>query len=177
MAASKRKTGGAKRGRPSVYTEKLGVTICTRIAGGESLRSITRDQAMPGLSTVCAWIVDDEHTAFQEQYARARQAQAELLADDITDISDDGRNDWMEREDPENPGYTLNGEHIQRSRLRVDARKWIAARLLHRYADKQRHEHTGANGGPIQTASIDTSGLSNAALEELMAARDQAGDE
>lgn len=163
-----------KPGRPSRYTQPMGKRICRRIACGESLRSICRDPKMPGLTTVCSWIVDDEHEEFQKRYTRARQAQAELLADDITEISDDSRNDWVEDHDKEGAcvGYKLNGDHVQRSKLRVESRKWIAARLLHRYADKQRHEHTGADGGPIeQRTTFDASGLSDAALAEIMEAQ------
>ena len=36
-------------------------------------------------------------------------------------------------------------EHVQRSRLRVDARKWIASKLKpKKYGDYQKHEHTGS---------------------------------
>ena len=169
MAETKRKPG-----RPSRYTQPLGERICQRIVSGESLRSICRDPKMPGLRTVCTWIVDDVHTEFQQRYTRARQAQAELLADDITEISDDSRNDWVEEYDKDGAcvGYKLNGDHVQRSKLRVESRKWIAARLLHRYADKQHHEHSGPGGGPIeQRTTIDATGLSDAALSEIMEAQ------
>jgi hypothetical protein len=75
---------------------------------------------------------------FREQYARARDAQADTLADEIIDIADDGSNDWMERE--LESGKTIevvNAEHISRSKLRVDARKWVAAKLKpKKYGDK-----------------------------------------
>ncbi len=124
-----------KRGRPSRYTPELAAVICERLAEGESLRSICADKAMPGLSTVLGWLFDDKHEGFPEQYARAREAQAELRADEITDIADGVEHGASEA--------------VQAARLRVDARKWIAAKLLpKRYGDKV--QHTGDGGGPIR---------------------------
>lgn len=124
-----------KVGRPTNYTKKLADTICERIVTGESVRSIVDDPKMPAMATFFRWLRDRQE--FREQYEEAKQLQADLLADEIMDIADDGRNDWMEANAEDNPGYRMNGEHVQRSKLRVDARKWVAARLLpKRYGDK-----------------------------------------
>ena len=123
-----------KKGRPSLYTDKLAAKICRRLAEGESLRAICADRAMPGISTVMGWLFDGSHDGFSEQYARAREAQAEIRADEIVDIADDASGDFTANKDGK---LVANSEHIQRSRLRVDARKWIAAKLLpKRYGDK-----------------------------------------
>lgn len=59
------------------------------------------------------------------------------MAEDIIEISDEGSNDWMAANDPENAGYRANGEHIARSRLRVDTRKWIMSKLApKKYGEK-----------------------------------------
>jgi hypothetical protein len=95
---------------------------------------------MPGKATVFRWLGANEE--FRDQYARAREAQAEALADEIIDIADDGHNDWMERNQGDAAGWVQNGEAMQRSRLRVDARKWVASKLLpKKYGDKLDHEH------------------------------------
>jgi hypothetical protein len=123
-----------KAGRPSLYTEPLAARICRRLAEGESLRAICADKAMPAISTVMGWLFDGNHDGFSEQYARAREAQAEVRADEIVDIADDTSGDFAADKDGK---LAANSEHIQRSRLRVDARKWIAAKLLpKRYGDK-----------------------------------------
>jgi len=112
-----------KKGRPSLYTEPLATRICRRLAEGESLRAICADKAMPAISTVMGWLFDGNHDGFSEQYARAREAQAELRADEITDIADGVEHGASEA--------------VQAARLRIDARKWIAAKLLpKRYGDK-----------------------------------------
>ncbi len=74
-------------GRPSIYTEELADTICTRLAEGESLRSICRDEAMPAMSSVLLWVVDGRHKEFSAQYARARQAQGYYYADAMLEVA------------------------------------------------------------------------------------------
>lgn len=117
--------------RASEYSDEIAALICERLAEGESLRSICLDEDMPSQSMVFRWLAADENSLFREQYARARETQADALFDEILDIADDGSNDWMERKDSEgeNIGWKENGEALQRSRLRVDARKWMAGKL------------------------------------------------
>ncbi len=121
----------------TTFTEEIGDAICERLALGESVRSICGDEDMPSMSTVFKWLRDNE--AFSQQYARAREVQADALFDDIIDIADDGRNDWMEKRnaDGENIGWQENGEALRRSQLRIDARKWMAGKLRpKKYGDK-----------------------------------------
>lgn len=130
-------------GRPSTFSQETADSICERIADGESLRNICADEAMPARSTVFKWL--SEAQAFADQYARAREAQADAIFDDILEIADDGTNDWMVRNGQDDAGWTANGEHIQRSRLRVDARKWAASKLRpKKYGDKVDHEVSGS---------------------------------
>jgi hypothetical protein len=71
------------------------------------------------------WLQDDED--FRKKYALSRQQQAEVLAQQLIEIADDGSNDTYKTED----GQTVvNHDHINRSRLRIDVRKWIASKLL-----------------------------------------------
>lgn len=97
---------------------------------------------MPAAANVFLWI--QRHPEFREQYATAKAEAADAFAEEMLDIADEASNDWMKSNDPENPGYKLNGEHINRSRLRVDTRKWIASKLKpKKYGDRQEIEHTG----------------------------------
>lgn len=140
-------------GRPSDYSLELVAVICGKLAGGESLRAICAAEEMPDKSTVFRWLA--EHQEFRDQYARAREAQADALADEVLEISDDGSNDWMERKnsDDQSLGWVLNGEHVQRSRLRVDSRKWFAGKVApKKYGDKLVQEHSGPDGAPIAVA-------------------------
>jgi len=135
-------------GRPSDYTEETAATICTRLIEGESLRSICRDDGMPHISTVYRWLF--AHEIFREQYARAKEDQADTLADEIIEISDDARNDWMERHGDDDAGWVANGDHIQRSKLRVDARKWIASKLKpKKYGESTNLKVSDPDGRPV----------------------------
>ncbi len=110
-------------GRPSKYTNKLTDKICTRLAVGESLRSICKDAKMPAMSTVMLWLQEREE--FSEQYARARDAQAETHADEIIYIAD-------------------NEEDINRAKVKIDARRWTASKLKpKKYGNFQHIEHSG----------------------------------
>lgn len=136
------------RAAPTPYSEELAIEICVRLAEGESLRSICRSGDMPSVGSVFRWMEANER--FRERYARARRVQAEVFADEMNDIADDGSNDWMGKADEEGGvGYKLNGEHIQRSKLRIDTRKWIASKILPKvYGDKM--ALTDGDGGPLQ---------------------------
>lgn len=129
-------------GRPSSYTDEIVDIICERLAVGESLRSICDDAEMPSQTSVFRWLA--AHETFRVKYASARDSQAETLFDEILNIVDDGRNDWVKRNDPENPGYVENGESLKRSQMRMDARKWMASKLLpKKYGDRIQTDHTG----------------------------------
>lgn len=136
-------------GRPTGFSQEIASIICERIADGESLRSICDGEDMPAKSSVFKWL--GEHKEFSDQYARARETQADAIFDEILDIADDGSNDWMQKRsaDGSNVGWTENGEALRRSVLRVDARKWMAGKLRpKKYGEKL--QHTGADGeGPV----------------------------
>lgn len=136
---ARRKSAGAQPAtKPFQWTEEIEAEIFKRIAGGESLRKICDDDWMPNRETVRRRLVDDE--TFCGQYARAREAQADTLFDQILDIADDATNDFMQRDGVEVP----DTEHIQRSKLRIEARKWMAGKLRPKvYGDKLDVEHTG----------------------------------
>lgn len=136
-------------GRPSVYSDEVAALICGRLADGESLRSICASDEMPARSTVYAWVFDNTND-FSDRYARARQVQAETLADDVLEIADDNSRDVRVGLDGrETPDF----DHIARSRLRVDTRKWLLSKMLPKqYGEKTQMELTGKDGGPIESA-------------------------
>lgn len=113
-----------KVGRPSDYSLELVNAICIRIAEGESLRSICRDDAMPAMSAVFRWIA--AHEEFKEQYAMAMEQRTEALFEEILEIADETSRDTIDTEN----GEKANSEWISRSRLRVDARKWMLSKMV-----------------------------------------------
>jgi hypothetical protein len=133
----------AKKGRPTIYSTDLVATICERIASGESVRSIVKDEDMPVMSTFFRWLHEKED--FKEQYNIAKQLGADAMFADIIGIADDGTNDYMEVMDREGGigGWKANGEVIQRSRLRVDTRKWYLSKVLPKiYGERQQIDTT-----------------------------------
>lgn len=134
-------------GRPSEFSQDLADRICGEIASGDSLRTICVADDMPCVATIFNWI--RRYPGFLEQYTRAKEEQADAMAEEMLDIADDGNNDWMERRNAEgdNIGWQVNGEHVQRSRLRIETRKWLASKLkAKKYGDKTAVEHSGSIG-------------------------------
>lgn len=93
---------------------------------------------MPDASTIYLWLADTDKIEFFKQYARAKDAQAELMFDELLEIADDGTNDWMEKERRDGSTFTVvDQEAIGRSRLRVDTRKWYLSKVLpKKFGDK-----------------------------------------
>jgi len=119
--------------RPSKYTTDLGDDICRRLAAGESARQICRDDAMPAMSTLMKWLTDSDKVTFSEQYARARDCQADYYADQIVDIADE-------------LSEVAEASELARAKLQIDSRKWKVARMSPRkYGDKQQIDHTSSD--------------------------------
>ena len=155
MPSTKRTARGKKVGRPTLYTKALADTICRRISMGESLIRICRDEGMPDYSTVRRWLWEDDKRGFQAAYAKARAEQTEYWAEELLDIADDGTNDWVKNADPDNPGYRFNGEHFQRSRLRLDTRKWLHSKLAARKFGDRITVDTNINEGLSKEQLLD----------------------
>jgi len=119
-------------GRPTVFDREVFDEICRRLAAGQTLRAICRDEKMPARSTVRGWVIDDRD-GISAQYARARELGLEEMAEETLDIVDDASNDWMERQRRDgSTEVVLDREHVERSKLRAGQRNWLLARMLPR---------------------------------------------
>lgn len=136
--------------RPSKFTQAIADEICSRIADGQSLRTICDSDGMPDKATILRWLADEEkHKAFRDQYACAREAQADKYAEEIIEIADDGSNDTY-KDDEGN--VRVDHDVVARSRLRVDARKWYASKLApKKYGDKVETTLRGDRDNPIES--------------------------
>lgn len=127
-----------------IYSDDIADQICARIANGESLNSICKSYGMPGESTVRLWAVENKN-GFAAKYAQAREAGYLKIADEILDIADDGQNDWMDKQFGDRTERVVDNECVQRSKLRVETRKWLLSKMLPKvYGDKVTNEITGA---------------------------------
>lgn len=117
--------------RPT-YSPAIAEEICRRLAEGEGLIAICRDEGMPAEATVRGWVIDD-YEGMAAKYARARDMGLDRMIEETIDIADDSGLDVVMTED----GPRADGEVVQRAKLRVDTRRWIASKLApKRYGDR-----------------------------------------
>jgi hypothetical protein len=127
--------------------ELIGVVL-KRISEGETLRSLAFELKF-NRGDWHRMQVEDE--GFHSRYARAREAQIEAWADEILADADDSHRDTMTLTRRDGTAYEApDNEWINRSRLRVDTRKWLMSKLApKKFSDKL--ALTGADGsGPVE---------------------------
>ncbi len=123
------------RQRNYIYTEELGNEICDAIENSSlGVRGICKiNTHFPPARVIRSWFTT--YPLFGEQYARAKAAQIENLADEIIEIADNTSRDVFEGSDGQ---IVINSGAINRDRLRIDSRKWTASKLLPKvYGDKK----------------------------------------
>lgn len=107
-----------ERGRPTLYTDELGDAICSQVMAGMPLVRICESEDMPHPATVYRWF--RLHKEFCDNYARAKEDQADYFVEDILQIAD-----------------MATPETVQVSRLQVDTRKWAASKYKpKKYGDR-----------------------------------------
>lgn len=137
-------------GRPTDYNADVAATLCAMVAMGMSVRTACKADDMPCVVTFFKWL--RLYPEFVKQYEAAKAESAAALAEELLDIADDGTNDWMEIHDKDGNcvGYKVNGEHVQRSRLRLDTRKWLLSKLApKKYGDKVDVNLGGQENNPL----------------------------
>jgi len=124
-----------KMGRPSKYSDELAHEICTRLGTGESLRKICRDDHIPSMATVMHWLTTKPD--FLDQYTRAREIQAETQFDEIIDIVDQPPElSYVTDKNGELIEVKFDSTYVAWMKLRVDTRKWTAARMSRKYNER-----------------------------------------
>lgn len=115
-----------KPGRPTTYTPELATEICDAIASSsKGIRKLCNEnKSFPNPDTIYRWIKDIKD--FSDQYARAKRQQIEVIVDEVIEIADDTSQDTLINDAGK---VIINHEHINRSRLRIDTRKWLASKL------------------------------------------------
>lgn len=111
--------------RPTLFTEELGDSICAEVMAGKPLVRILEADGMPEAATVYRWF--RIHKEFCDNYARAKEDQADYFSEDIVQIAD-----------------MSTTETVQVDKLRVDTRKWVASKFKpKKYGERITQEHTG----------------------------------
>lgn len=111
----------------TLYTPELFATICQRIAGGEYLNTICKDEGMPAAVTVRGWILDDLHGC-ASVYARARKLQYENMENEIFEIANTPIQGVKTIEKPLGT-ETHTGDMIDHRKLQIETRRWLLAKL------------------------------------------------
>lgn len=140
-------------GRPKLpFSQEIADHICYRIATEcVSMKTICQDEGVPSDVTIWGWLADNP--AFFSAYTRAKELQQFVAIDETNDIADDGRNDWVKRQHfaGDDESWQVNGEAIARSKLRIENRRWIAARLQMKYfGDRQTVDQKISAGDGLQ---------------------------
>lgn len=129
----------ARMGRPTLYNDDLVCRILERIEDGERLSQVCRTPGMPRVGTVYMWA--DLNPDFADKLARAKKIGAEAMASEVIEISDDQSGDWYWKSTNEGTEYSaFDHEHVQRSRLRCDNRKWFLSMTDERFRDKTNNQ-------------------------------------
>lgn len=127
---------------PKLWDEIQIDEILDKLKDGYSLSEACRELQTIARSTFLTWVSDNVNELF-DRYTRARHIGADVLFDELIDIADDGTNDWVERDESRGGGYEINGEAIQRSKLRINTRQWSIARINQgKYGSKVELDHT-----------------------------------
>lgn len=115
-------------GRPTSYSREMAIRICEMIADGNPLRRITKMEGFPVASTVYLWLL--QHEEFSDMYTRAREDQADALADEIVEIADE-QPDLIPMYDKEGQliEVKVDSAFLAWQKNRIDARKWTASKL------------------------------------------------
>lgn len=156
--------------RPTLHTEELEDEILSRIACGESLRAICAEIDKPNISTIIRWLAAND--SFALRYARAREMQAEMLADEMLEIADDDTSDRVVIKNEE--GKVIKTEQnnvaVARAKLKLEQRRWWAEKLRPKVYGAKVAVGGDADAPPIKTTTqLD---VSNLTLEQLDALGD-----
>lgn len=155
-------------GRPSKFSQELADRICVLIMDGIPLREIATSCEIH-VTSIFKWLND--RPGFFDQYARAKEIQAEMMADELISIADESPEITTVTTSPNgatSERKALDNAGVQRNRLRVDARKWAAAKLLpKKFGEHIKVEASGPNGTPLPGVTVNLKSLSDGELEHF----------
>lgn len=146
-----RKTWYEKRNEP-VYSKELAEKFCLGVIDHRTLRDICSDEGMPDVATIFRWF--DLYPEFELMYERAKAHQAEDMVREMIGIADNAGNAApVDDNDDSHNSEMLRKEHVQRSKLRIETRQWVAARYKPRRFSN-RVVHAGDENAPLVTKDV-----------------------
>ncbi len=140
-----------KMGRPPIYDKKVADDLCKLIANSsKGLHHLCKIPGMPSYDTVMTWLFNannnSDYKDFSDNYARAREAQADFLAFETVELADNERRTDTVFVGGESSGVTTS-DNTQRTKQQIETRKWVASKLApKKYGDKVQTEVSGSLG-------------------------------
>jgi transposase-like protein len=132
-----KQAGAAGTGRPTTYRADIADRILDQLSEGRTLADVCRDPGMPPPGTVWQW-KNENREGFAARYRTAREFGYHALADEILEIIDDARRDWIVRHRFDGTSFTVaNPDNIRHARLRIAARQWLLSKALPRHYGKR----------------------------------------
>lgn len=113
--------------KPTAYSQGMAELILELHAGGCSLIAVCSQPGFPTASQLYQWAI--HHPEFAEALDVAKKVYSAALVNEAVEIADDASRDYktVTRQDGRTE-QVFDHEHATRSKLRVDVRKWVAAR-------------------------------------------------
>lgn len=138
---------------PREKLDAIGIdALCEFVAGGESLAAFCKKHGL-ATSTTNDWLNDPKHPERSADYARAREARADLIFESLDEVSNQAV-------------AAKNPVTVQGLRLKADNIKWKLARMHKKYSDR-----TVLSGDPenpiLPPTRLDLSALSDDELRTL----------
>lgn len=117
----------SKKGRPTIYSTKLAEEICNKISStSNGLKKLCAENPhWPNRDTIFSWLKNNKD--FSDLYVRAKRTQIECVVDELLEIADDDTKDCLVNAQGE---IVFNSQAVQRARLKIDTRKWLACKLV-----------------------------------------------
>ncbi len=166
------------RGRPPSFKQEVADAICERLANGDALVRICELEGMPTTTTVRKWLVEGARADapkhlkdFLANYTRAREEQADAIFDECLAIADNATDDVLflteESSDGEGARPAIKHSAIQRAKLQIDTRKWMAAKLRpKKYGERM--QVAGDPDAPIKTENVTLTLTSEDAYKRML---------
>jgi hypothetical protein len=161
-------------GRKSTFTPELAAEICERIARGEPLRQICRDEHMPAFQRVYEWLAEDND--FAGRFARARDVGFDAIAAEALEIADTP----VLGEETEDDGEKVKvkrADMLGHRKLQVWTRLQLLAKWSPRYRENSGIELTGPGGGPVKIDDTQASSRLAALVAAARARKDAQVDD
>ena len=136
---------------PIPYNEVIADQVCDAIATqSKGLGQIIEELNLElSPSLIYKWIAQND--SFRERYARAKADQARVLADEITQIADNTQEGVIITEKEDGKVETKRADMLEHRKLRIESRKWLAAKLLPKvYGEASRVALTDPEGNALQ---------------------------